>query len=90
MDLQNKSTPSGNKQAAHYLALGLTLVPYWAYNAHGELAPFCRWVRLRPGETVAQAAVRLSVAKPQPVWTPQLKARVQRMFQALQKNAPTR
>ena len=76
--------PATDNHAAHQLALGLTLVPYWAYNRRGELAPFCKWVMLRPGETVAQAAVRRSVPKPQPVWTPQLKAKVATMLQAIQ------
>ena len=45
---------------------GLTLVPYRAYNARGQLTWVSKWVRLLPGETVAQAAVRLSVVPPEP------------------------
>jgi len=66
----------GDKIAAARLAQGLTLVPYRAYNQRGHLTWYSKWTALKPGETLAQAAVRLSVPPPSPVWTPQLKARV--------------
>lgn len=72
---QTQPTP-GNRQAARHLAQGLTLVPYRAYNQRGHLTWYSKWVPLRPGESIAQAAVRLSVAPPSPVWTPPLQAQV--------------
>ena len=51
----------GDKKAAARLSEGLTLVPYYAYNERGERCAYCAWVRLQPGESVAQAAGRLSV-----------------------------
>ncbi len=81
---ERRPTQTADTHAAHQLALGRTLVAYWAYNRRGELAPFCKWVLLRPGESVAQAAERHSVTKPQPVWTPQLKTQVANMLQAIQ------
>lgn len=45
--------------AARQLAKGLTLVPYWGRSADGHRIPCCAWVRLRPGEGIADAARRL-------------------------------
>ena len=83
-----KTTPDnapeyGDKKAAAQLAQGLTPVPYWAYNPQGKRAAYCKWVQLRPGETVADAAKRLSVPAPEPAWTPELKAKVARLLQAI-------
>ena len=51
--------PIDAKTAAH-LAQGLTLVPYYAYNEHGERCAYCAWIKLKHGESIAQAASRLS------------------------------
>lgn len=45
--------------AARHLAAGLTLVPYWGI-AHGRRIPCCAWVKLRYGESLSDAARRLS------------------------------
>ena len=47
------------------LQTDLTWVPYQAYNQCGRLAWYSKWVRLQPGETIAQAATRLSVEPPE-------------------------
>ena len=52
--------PVGKSRTAARLQAGLTLVPYGAYNERGVWAWYCRWVELRPGESISQAAARLS------------------------------
>jgi len=52
---------AGDKKTARRLEMGLTLVPYYAYNERGERCAYCAWVKLQPGESIAQAAQRLSV-----------------------------
>ncbi len=82
MDIPNKPVP-GNRKAAQQLAQGLTLVPYRAFNGRGHLTWYCKWAKLQRGESLSQAAVRLSVPPPQPVWTRELKARVARLIQQI-------
>ena len=55
----NKSTP-GDEKTAGKLSQGLTLVPYWGVNEAGRRVPLSCWVRLRPGESISQAASRLT------------------------------
>ena len=67
MDIQNErplpgDCKTGDRKAAARLAQGLTLVPYRAYNERGQRTLYSRWVRLQPGENVARAAQRLSMA----------------------------
>ncbi len=50
---------TANPVAARHLAAGLTLVPYWGI-ANGRRIPCCAWVKLRPGESISNAARRLS------------------------------
>ena len=45
---------------ARQLAKGLTLVPYWGRSEDGLRIPCSAWVRLRPGESVSDAAHRLT------------------------------
>ena len=73
---------STNK-AAVCLQAGLTLVPYRAYNERGQLTWFSKWVRLQPGQTVAQAAMRLSVPPPQPTLTPAQQVQVKRLLEEM-------
>ena len=47
----------GDPVAAKKLAQGLTLVPYWTYNPEGR-----RVAQVRPGESLSQAAWRLTRA----------------------------
>ncbi len=62
---------------------GLALIPYRAYNERGQLTWFSKWVRLQPGQTVAQAAVRLSVPPPQPTLTPAQQVQVKRLLEEM-------
>lgn len=41
---------------------GLTLVPYWGHNEQGQRIACCAWIKLRPGESISEAAGRLSRA----------------------------
>ncbi len=50
----------GNKKAAARLAQGLTLVPYYARNERGERTAYCAWIKLKHGQSIAQAASRLT------------------------------
>ena len=83
MDIQNETLRPGNRKAAARLAQGLTLVPYRAYNQRGQLTWYSRWVQLKPGETIAQAAVRLSVTPPQPPHTAQLQTKIQQIWREI-------
>ena len=76
-------TLSGGKKTTACLAQGLTLVPYWAYNERKERTAYCKWVQLKRGESVADAAKRLSVPAPAPVWTLELKAKVEKLLQEM-------
>ncbi len=51
---------AGDPVAAEKLAQGLTLVPYWGVNETGRRVPLSCWVMLRPGESIGQAARRLT------------------------------
>ena len=82
MDLPNKRTP-GDVHTARRLQAGLTLVPYWGHDKNGVRVPLSCWVTLRPGETVADAAKRLSIPSPEPVWTAQLLSKAQALWQQL-------
>jgi len=70
-------------QAARKQSLGLTRVPYWGHDKNGVRVPLSCWVTLRPGETTAQAAQRLSIPSPEPQWTPQLRHKAQALWQQL-------
>ena len=48
--------------AAKKQAQGLTLVPYWGHNEQGQRIACCAWIKLRPGESISEAAGRLSRA----------------------------
>ena len=50
----------GDPVVAQKLALGLTLVPYWGRSDDGRRIACCAWIRLRPGESVSEAATRLN------------------------------
>ena len=54
--------PPGDKQVAAKLAQGLTLVPYYARNERGVRTACCTWINLRRGESIADAAKRLTYA----------------------------
>ena len=54
--------PPGDKQVAAKLAQGLTLVPYYARNERGVRTAYCAWIKLRRGESIADAAKRLTYA----------------------------
>ena len=57
-----ENTPNpGDKKVAARLAQGLTLVPYYAYNKCGARTAYCTWIKLKHGESIADAARRLSV-----------------------------
>ena len=50
----------GCAAAAKKLAQGLTLIPYWGRNAQGQRVPLSCWGTLLPGESISQAAARLT------------------------------
>ena len=56
--------------AAKKQAQGLTLVPYWGYNEQGRRVARCAWIKLKPGESLSDAAGRLTRAAQRQV-TPQ-------------------
>ena len=56
-----KST-AGDAKTAEKLSQGLTLVPYWGYSPDGRRVACCAWVCLKPGESLSQAASRLTAA----------------------------
>ena len=51
---------SADSFTARQLQKGLTLVPYWGRSADGRRIPCSAWVLLRPGESVSDAAHRLT------------------------------
>ena len=58
-----ENTPApGDQQVAARLAQGLTLVPYYARNERGVRTAYCAWIKLKHGESIAQAASRLTYA----------------------------
>ena len=60
MDILNETPRPGDKKVAAHLAQGLTLVPYYARNARGVPTACCAWIRLKHGESIAQAVARLT------------------------------
>ena len=52
--------PNADTKTAEKLSQGLTLVPYWGYSADGRRIACCAWVKLRAGESISQAAGRLT------------------------------
>lgn len=56
------SARPGDPAAAKKQAQGLTLVPYWGHNEQGQRIACCAWIKLRPGESISEAAGRLSRA----------------------------
>lgn len=56
---KKENRPPQDSFAARQLARGLTLVPY-RFIKDGVRIPGCQWVRLRPGETLSDAAQRLT------------------------------
>ena len=57
----NTTPTPADRKTARRLHAGLTLVPYRAYNEQGRLTWYSRWVKLSRGESLSQAATRLSV-----------------------------
>ena len=45
---------------ARKLERGLTLVPCWGRSEDGRRIPYSAWVLLRPGESISDAAHRLT------------------------------
>ena len=58
---QQTSVQAQDTFEARQLAKGLTLVPCWGISKDGRIIPCCKWVRLKPGETLSEAAHRLSL-----------------------------
>ncbi len=81
--IENPKKPVVCTDANQKLRQGLTLVPYWAYDERGKLTNYCKWVKLRRGESIAQAAQRLNVTPPEPHWTPELKTKVAQILREI-------
>ena len=54
------TSAGADPKVAKRIAEGLTLVPYYGYGPDGRRCPLCQWVKLKPGESVEQAASRLT------------------------------
>lgn len=52
--------PNAGSPEARQLQKGLTRVPYWGRSEDGRRIPCGAWVLLRPGESVSDAAHRLT------------------------------
>ena len=85
--IEEMNTPTGDKKIARRLEQGLTLVPYYARNKRGERCAYCAWVELKHGESIAQAAKRFSEPAPEPQWTPELKANVEKLLREIQEKS---
>ncbi len=68
---------------AQQLAKGNTLIPFWGYGPDGTIVALSCWDKLRPGQSLSDAARERSVKRPEVEMSPEMKRRSQRILKAM-------